>query len=192
MTRPAPSTALSHLRVLDLTRVRAGPTCCRILADFGADVIKIEAPPIGDPTRAVPPAVGEQSAVFGALNRNKRSIAVDIRSEEGAAVVRRLVAGADVLVEAFRPGVLARRGLGALELCAAHPRLVYCSLTGYGESVAGSEQGGLAALLNGQILPNASHKLGNSVLHRQHTAYKQQISCLDRGYVRTERLRSRW
>ena len=140
MTRPDPSSppdaalgALAGIRVVDLTRYIPGPYCTRLLGDLGADVIKIEAPPIGDPTRAVPPAVGEESAVFGALNRNKRSIAVDIRSEEGSAVVRRLVSEADVLVEAFRPGVLARHGLGALELCAAHPRLVYCSLTGYGQ-----------------------------------------------------------
>ena len=116
--------ALAGIRVVDLTRYIPGPYCTMLLGDLGADVIKIEEPPIGDPTRAVPPTVGEESAVFGALNRNKRSIAVDIRSEGGAAVVRRLAEGADVFVEAFRPGVLGRRGLGALELCARNPRLV--------------------------------------------------------------------
>ena len=120
--------------MVDLTRYIPGPYCTMLLGDLGADVIKVEEPPIGDPTRAVPPAVGETSAVFGALNRNKRSIAVDIRSEAGAAVVQRLAEGADVFVEAFRPGVLGRRGLGALALCARNPRLVYCSLTGYGQS----------------------------------------------------------
>ena len=129
-----PQGALGGIRVVDLTRYIPGPYCTMLLGDLGADVIKIEEPPIGDPTRAVPPAVGETSAVFGALNRNKRSIAVDIRSEAGAAVVRRLAEGADVFVEAFRPGVLGRRGLGSLELCASNPRLVYCSLTGYGLS----------------------------------------------------------
>ena len=126
--------ALAGIRVVDLTRYIPGPYCTMLLGDLGADVIKVEEPPIGDPTRAVPPAVGEESAVFGALNRNKRSIAVDIRSEGGASVVRRLTEGADVFVEAFRPGVLGRRGLGALELCGSNPRLVYCSLTGYGQS----------------------------------------------------------
>ena len=122
-----------------------------LLGDLGADVVKVEEPPIGDPTRAVPPPVGEDSAVHAALNRNKRSIAVDIRSEEGAAVVRRLAETADVFVEAFRPGVLARRGLGATELLAANPRLVYCSVTGYGQggplaSRAGHDIDYLAAL----------------------------------------------
>lgn len=126
--------ALAGIRVLDLTRYIPGPYCTMLLGDLGADVIKIEEPPIGDPTRAVPPAVGEQSAAFATLNRNKRSIAVDIRSADGAAVVGRLAAGADVFVEAFRPGALARRGLGAKDLCEANPRLVYCSLTGYGQS----------------------------------------------------------
>ncbi|HEY5908850.1 MAG TPA: CaiB/BaiF CoA-transferase family protein [Vicinamibacteria bacterium] len=125
--------ALAGIRVVDLTRYIPGPYCTMLLGDLGADVVKVEEPPIGDPTRAVPPPVGEESAVHAALNRNKRSIAVDIRSEEGAAVVRKLAEGADVFVEAFRPGVLARRGLGAAELCAANPRLVYCSLTGYGQ-----------------------------------------------------------
>jgi crotonobetainyl-CoA:carnitine CoA-transferase CaiB-like acyl-CoA transferase len=104
-----------------------------LLGDLGADVIKVEEPPVGDGTRAVPPAVGEDSAVHAALNRNKRSVVVDIRQDAGASVVRRLAARADVLVEAFRPGVLARHGLGAEELRRENPRLVYCSLTGYGQ-----------------------------------------------------------
>jgi crotonobetainyl-CoA:carnitine CoA-transferase CaiB-like acyl-CoA transferase len=126
--------ALSGLRVLDLTRYIPGPYCTMLLGDLGADVVKVEEPPMGDATRAVPPPVGEESALFGALNRNKRSIALDIRNEEGAAVVRRLAAAADVFVEAFRPGVLDRRGLGAAELRAANPRLVYCSVSGYGQT----------------------------------------------------------
>jgi crotonobetainyl-CoA:carnitine CoA-transferase CaiB-like acyl-CoA transferase len=104
-----------------------------LLGDLGADVVKVEEPPIGDATRAVPPAVGDDSAVHAALNRNKRSVVVDLRQEEGASVVRRLAATADVLVEAFRPGTLARRGLGADTLVRDNPRLVYCSLTGYGQ-----------------------------------------------------------
>lgn len=126
-------TALAGIRVVDCTRYIPGPYCTMLLGDLGADVVKVEEPPIGDPTRAVPPVVGEESAVYAALNRNKRSIAVDIRSEEGALVVKRLVETADVFVEAYRPGVLARRGLGAAELLEANPRLVYCSVTGYGQ-----------------------------------------------------------
>ena len=124
--------ALAGVRVLDLTRYIPGPFCTQVLGDLGADVVKVEEPPLGDPTRMVPPAVGEDGAAHAALNRNKRSVVVDVRKEEGAAVVRRLAAGADVLVEAYRPGALARRGLGAETLCAQNPRLVYCSLTGYG------------------------------------------------------------
>ncbi len=127
------SAALAGLRVLDLTRYIPGPYCTMLLGDLGADVIKVEEPPVGDATRAVPPAVGEDSAVHAALNRNKRSVVVDIRREAGSAVVRRLAAKADVLVEAFRPGALARRGLGAEDLRRENPRLVCCSLTGYGQ-----------------------------------------------------------
>jgi crotonobetainyl-CoA:carnitine CoA-transferase CaiB-like acyl-CoA transferase len=104
-----------------------------LLGDLGADVVKVEEPGVGDPARLVPPAAGESGAVHAGLNRNKRSIVVDIRKDEGAAVVRRLATRADVLVEAYRPGVLARRGLGAEALRAENPRLVYCSLTGYGQ-----------------------------------------------------------
>lgn len=125
--------ALGGIRVLDLTRYIPGPYCTMLLGDLGADVVKVEEPFLGDPTRAVPPLVGADTALHGALNRNKRSIAVDIRSDAGAGIVRRLAAKADVLVEAFRPGVLERRGLGAGALAAENPRLVYCSLTGYGQ-----------------------------------------------------------
>lgn len=131
MTEALP--ALTGIRVLDMTRYIPGPYCTMLLADLGADVVKVEEPGVGDPTRLVPPAVGECGVVYAALNRNKRSIAVDIRKEEGATVVRRLAAKSDVLIEAYRPGVLARRGLGAEALRADNPRLVYCSLTGYGQ-----------------------------------------------------------
>jgi crotonobetainyl-CoA:carnitine CoA-transferase CaiB-like acyl-CoA transferase len=126
--------ALAGIRVLDLTRYIPGPYCTLLLGALGADVIKVEEPPLGDPTRAVPPAQGDDSALHAALNEGKRSIAVDLRQAGGAAVVRRLALRADVLVEAFRPGVLARRGLGAEELTAENPRLVYCSVSGYGQT----------------------------------------------------------
>ena len=124
--------ALDGVRVLDLTRYIPGPCCTMLLGDLGADVVKVEEPGVGDPTRLLPPAVGTDSSVHASLNRNKRSIVVDLRTDTGAAVVRRLAASADVLVEAFRPGVLERRGLGPDALRAENPRLVYCSLTGYG------------------------------------------------------------
>jgi len=125
--------ALGGIRVVDLTRYIPGPYCTMLLGDLGANVIKVEEPPYGDPVRAVPPAVDGESAIHAALNRNKRSIVVDIRQDDGAAVVRRLAATADVFIEAFRPGALERRGLGPARLRGDNPRLVYCSLTGYGQ-----------------------------------------------------------
>jgi crotonobetainyl-CoA:carnitine CoA-transferase CaiB-like acyl-CoA transferase len=125
--------ALDGVRVLDLTRYIPGPYCAMILGDLGADVVKVEEPPFGDPTRALPPPVGDDSAAHAALNRNKRSLAVDLRTPAGVEVVRRLAARADVFLEAFRPGTLARRGLGFEALRAGNPRLVHCSLTGYGQ-----------------------------------------------------------
>lgn len=124
--------ALAGVRVLDLTRHIPGPYATLMMGDLGADVVKVEEPPLGDPTRAVPPGVGEDSALHAALNRNKRSIFVDLRRPEGAGLLRRLAARSDVLVEGFRPGVLERHGLGAETLLAENPRLVYCSLSGYG------------------------------------------------------------
>jgi alpha-methylacyl-CoA racemase len=125
--------ALAGIRVVDLTRYIPGPYCTMLLGDLGADVIKVEEPPFGDPVRAVPPAVDGESAAHAALNHNKRSMVVDIRQDEGAAVVRRLAAAADVFIEAYRPGALERRGLGPKRLLGENPRLVYCSLTGYGQ-----------------------------------------------------------
>jgi crotonobetainyl-CoA:carnitine CoA-transferase CaiB-like acyl-CoA transferase len=126
--------ALEGLRVLDLTRYIPGPYCTQLLGDLGADVVKVEEPFLGDPTRAVPPPLGEDSAAHAILNRNKRSIAIDLRSDPGVAIVRRLAAASDVLIEAYRPGVLERKGLGAAALIALQPRLVYCSLSGFGQA----------------------------------------------------------
>jgi crotonobetainyl-CoA:carnitine CoA-transferase CaiB-like acyl-CoA transferase len=127
---PAP---LAGLRVLDLSRVLAGPLCTMLLADLGADVVKVERPGEGDDTRHWgPPFAGDDAAYFLALNRNKRSIAVDLTTEDGAALVRRLAAGSDVLIENFRPGLMDRFGLGLEALRTEHPRLVTCSLTAFG------------------------------------------------------------
>lgn len=126
------SGALEGLRVLDLSRLLPGPFATQLLADFGADVIKVEEPGSGDYLRGFEPLVRGESAFFLNLNRNKRSIALDLRIEEGRAVFRELVETADVLVESFRPGVMARLGLDAEELLRRFPRLIYCSVTGYG------------------------------------------------------------
>jgi crotonobetainyl-CoA:carnitine CoA-transferase CaiB-like acyl-CoA transferase len=132
MTRPAPSTALSHLRVLDLTRVRAGPTCCRILADFGADVIKIEAPPGVDPNETMSGARDGYDMVN--LHRNKRSLTLNLKQPEGLAVFMRLLKTADVVVENFRPDVKDRLGIGYDVLRAANPRVILASISGFGET----------------------------------------------------------
>lgn len=124
---------LEDVRVLDLTRVLAGPFCTMILADLGAEIIKVENPEQGDQTRSLPPIVDGWSPYFTAVNRSKKSIAIDMKSDEGRAVVRDLAARSDVVVENFRPGVMARLGLDPTELRAEHPRLITCSISGFGE-----------------------------------------------------------
>ena len=135
MTAPAP---LAGIRVLDLSRVLAGPWCGQLLADYGADVIKVERPGSGDDTRGWGPpywgdAVQGMAAYYLSTNRGKRSIAIDIASTEGAALVRRLAQDADVVLENYKVGQLAKYGLDYASLSALNPRLVYCSVTGYGQ-----------------------------------------------------------
>jgi alpha-methylacyl-CoA racemase len=124
---------LTGIRVLDLTRLLPGAYCTLLLADMGADVIKVEEPGAGDYMRWTPPIVAGQSALFSAINRNKRSVTLNLKSELGRDLLLRLVDGADVLVEGNRPGVMARLGLGWDALHARNPRLVMCSITGYGQ-----------------------------------------------------------
>ena len=145
--------ALYDVRVVDLSRVLAGPFCTMLLADYGADVIKVEQPGAGDPTRAWgPPWVGggasqdlsgvgtpdrsvdPQSAYYLTANRNKRGMTLDLKSAAGLAVARRLIATADIVVENFMPGTLAKAGLDYDTLAAGHPGLIYCSITGYGQT----------------------------------------------------------
>jgi crotonobetainyl-CoA:carnitine CoA-transferase CaiB-like acyl-CoA transferase len=124
---------LGGIRVADFSRVLAGPYATMLLADFGADVIKVE-PPAGDDTRQWHPPVGPdgQATYFGSVNRNKRSVALDLTDAAGLAEARRLAASADVVVENFRPGVMARFGLAYDDVRAANPGVVYCSITGFG------------------------------------------------------------
>ncbi len=124
---------LAGVRVLDLTRLLPGPFATWILADLGADVVKVEDPAGGDWLRFLPPLRGEQSDAYHALNRGKRSIALDLRRPAGAAALRRLAAGADAVVEQFRPGVMDRLGIGFEALRAVNPRVVLCSISGYGQ-----------------------------------------------------------
>lgn len=126
------SPALANLRILDLTRVRAGPTCCRIFADFGADVIKIEAPPGIDPNEGMSGARDGSDMLN--LHRNKRSITLNLKTPAGLAVFKRLVATADVVVENFRPDVKDRLGIAYDDLKAINPRIILASISGFGQS----------------------------------------------------------
>lgn len=124
---------LDGIRVLDLTRVLAGPYCTMFLGDLGAEVVKVEQPGVGDDTRGWgPPFAGGESAYFLCVNRNKKSITVDLKSQEGIALLRRLAESADVLVENFRPRTMDRLGLGEAELRARNPQLIFASLSGFG------------------------------------------------------------
>jgi len=125
---------LSDVKVLDLTRLLPGPYATLVLADLGAQVDKVEDPEGGDYIRQMPPLRGEVSALFYGLNRNKRSLTLDLRSPQGQAALRRLVRGYDVLIESFRPGVMNKLGLGPEALGAENPRLIYCSISGYGQT----------------------------------------------------------
>ncbi len=144
MTVPStqPARALDGIKVLDLSRVLAGPWATQILADFGADVIKVELPGKGDDTRGWGPPFlqlpdgtddPQESAYYLCCNRNKRSIAIDMRQPEGAALIRRLAAEADIVVENFKVGGLAKYGLDYETLKPVNPRMVYCSITGFGQ-----------------------------------------------------------
>lgn len=133
----SPRGPLAGVRVLDLSRVLAGPLCTMVLGDLGADVLKVERPGAGDDTRTWGPpwadgADGRESAYYLCVNRNKRSVAIDLKADEGRDLVRRLARGADVVVENFAPGMLDGWGLGYDALAAENPRLVFCSITGYG------------------------------------------------------------
>jgi crotonobetainyl-CoA:carnitine CoA-transferase CaiB-like acyl-CoA transferase len=123
---------LSGIRVIDLTRVLAGPFCTMLLGDMGAEVIKIEDPERGDDTRDWAPFVNGWSTYYLGVNRNKKSVAVDLKSAEGASRLEDLIRSADVLVENFRPGALERLGFGAVRVRGLNRRLIYCSISGYG------------------------------------------------------------
>jgi crotonobetainyl-CoA:carnitine CoA-transferase CaiB-like acyl-CoA transferase len=148
VARPAP---LKGRKVLDLSRVLAGPWATMILGDLGADVIKVERPRTGDDTRHWgPPFAGGEAAYYLCANRNKRSLALDLASAEGQAIVRELAAEADVVVENFRPGALAKYGLDYQALRALNPRLVYCSITGYGHDSPEADRAGYDYVVQGE------------------------------------------
>ena len=146
MNRP-----LDGVTVLDLTRVLAGPYCTMLLADMGARVIKIERPGHGDDTRAWgPPFVNGESSYFLSVNRNKLSVALDFQRPAGRAMLEQLIARADILVENFHPGTLDKLGLGYCNLSPAHPRLIYCSVSGYGQTGPGRNRPGYDAVIQAE------------------------------------------
>lgn len=162
---------LAGVKVLDFTSVMAGPYCTRLLADLGADVIKVE-PPEGDYLRVRPPMNGERSAYFGHLNCGKRSIVVDMKQPGAAALLNALVVACDVVVENFRPGVMTRLGMGYDTLAKINPRLVYCSISGYGQAGPGSQKPAYAPIVHAM----SGHELAQLDCQRsQDGARPQQI-----------------
>ncbi|WP_202946341.1 CaiB/BaiF CoA transferase family protein [Pseudonocardia dioxanivorans] len=140
---------LTDVVVVDFTRYLSGPYCTMILADYGADVVKIERPGTGDESRHMAPFVNGESYPSAMPNRNKRSLALDLSREEGRAVARDLVARADVVVENFRPGVMARLGLDYAAARALNPDVVYCSVTGFGQTGPESHRAGFDIIAQG-------------------------------------------
>jgi crotonobetainyl-CoA:carnitine CoA-transferase CaiB-like acyl-CoA transferase len=141
---------LSGTRVVDLTRALAGPYCTLLLGDMGADVVKVELPGTGDETRQWgPPFLEGESSYFLSVNRNKRSITLDLKSAGGLEALRRLVSSADVLVENFRPGTVDRLGLSYEQACGLNPSLIFCSVSGFGQTGPRSRQPAYDAILQG-------------------------------------------
>jgi len=141
---------LRDMKVIDLSHIMAGPACSMLLADMGADVIKVERMPDGDDSRRmVPPTIADQSAAFLMMNRNKRGIALDLRTEGGHNVLSRLLENADVLIENFRRGTMERMGLGYHALHALNPRLIYCSISGFGRTGPYADRAGFDLVAQG-------------------------------------------
>jgi crotonobetainyl-CoA:carnitine CoA-transferase CaiB-like acyl-CoA transferase len=150
MTPKANTGPLAGIKVIELCHVMAGPACGVMLADMGAEVIKVEKIPGGDDTRrTVPPKVGDEAASFLMMNRNKRGIAVDLKTEDGKRVVRRLLKDADVVTENYRRGAMERMGLGYEALKAENPRLIYCAISGFGRSGPYADRGGFDLIAQG-------------------------------------------
>lgn len=142
---------LTGIRVLDLSRVVSGPFCSMLLGDLGAEIIKIEEPELGDDSRAFgPPFVGGESAYFLSVNRNKRSCAINLRDQDGVRIVRQLAAQCDVMLDNFRPGTMKRLGLDHHELRAMNPKLISCSITGFGSTGPDAQRPGYDLIIQGE------------------------------------------
>ena len=141
---------LDGLKVVDLSHIMAGPACSMLLADMGADVIKVEKIPGGDDSRRmVPPTISDESAAFLIMNRNKRGIALDLKTEEGRAVLTRLLKNADVVIENYRRGTMEKMGFGYDSLHALNPRLIFCSISGFGRTGPYADRGGFDLVAQG-------------------------------------------
>jgi CoA:oxalate CoA-transferase len=147
MTEPQRSGALAGIKVLDFTSVMAGPFATRMMADLGAEVIKVE-PPGGDPMRTRPPLRDGHSSYFGALNCGKRSVVLDLKNPDGLAVAKRLAGMSDIVVENFRPGVMKRLGMDYASLSIGAPGLVYCSISGFGQTGPSSGKPAYAPIIH--------------------------------------------
>ena len=162
---------LAGIRVLDLTRVLAGPFCSMILGDMGAEIIKVEEPGKGDDTRGWPPFSGGEATYFLSVNRNKKSLTLNMKAPDGQAILRRLVAKADVVLENFRPGTMERLGFGYDALRKLNPRLIYCAISGFGESGPEASRPGYDLIVQGEsgvmdltgFADGPPVKVGNSV-----------------------------
>jgi crotonobetainyl-CoA:carnitine CoA-transferase CaiB-like acyl-CoA transferase len=141
---------LDGLRVIDLTRVVAGPFCTMMLGDMGAEILKIEEPAHGDDSRAWAPLIGNFGSFYLALNRSKKSVALDLKTPDGADALTRLIETADVLIENFRPGSLAELGFDYASASALNPRLIYCSISGYGQTGPHAQLPGYDAVIQGE------------------------------------------
>src|SRR6516164_7540525 len=163
---------LEGIRILDLTRVLSGPYCTMLLGDLGAEVIKVERPGEGDDTRSfAPPFQGDQAAYFLSVNRNKKSMTLDMKSPRGKEVLWRLIDVSDVLVENFRPGAMDRLGLGYAAVRARRPGMVYCSISGFGDTGIQKDRPGYDVIVQGEAgimdltgpRDGAPHKVGTSI-----------------------------
>src|SRR5712692_3025252 len=169
--RRPPRPPLAGIRVLDLTRVLAGPFCSMILGDMGAEVIKVEEPGKGDDTRGWPPFAGGEATYFLSVNRNKKSLTLNMKAPDGQAILRKLAAKSDVVLENFRPGTMERLGFGFAALRKLNPRLIYCAISGFGESGPEASRPGYDLIVQGEsgvmdltgFADGPPVKVGNSV-----------------------------
>ena len=151
--------ALKGVRVLDCSQILAGPFCSMLLADMGADVVKIEKPNGGDDTRRMgPPFIDTESAAFLAMNRNKRSIVLNFKEQSGVQAMKTLVKDADIVIENYRTGTMARLGLGYEDLKNINPGIIYCSISGFGRTGPYANRGGFDLVAQGHEWANEYHR----------------------------------